>query len=373
MSIIVAYTCLEKCLPFDVYVFDAKTLCNENFIIEPKAAKFLIKHGFDFNQLFQIGLPYSLDERDELNVTKYVSQLKPENLSIRLVILQIIRHKLPIVFHNGFCDLVFMYHHFYQDLPEKADVFQQDVNDLFRGGVYDTKYISFDAEDLSCSYLSYIFKKIQRNDAINKANKLKNVVISFPKFDSIEPTINVPCKLGKKFHSLLNGVDISLQPGFAICEKFAQSGYCLIGSECSYSHNVDDILDAEYYYTHQRAQKRIKLDKNSSFGASVEKSSQDEKTQNDTNCSFGHRAGFDSFITGYCFAYFLLAREKPSSSHELCDTREDFLQANFNIEHMRNRLALVKKTHPFCLMKSNFVKKSTEHLKKSEILFGPIK
>ena len=350
-----------------MYVFDAKTLCRENFIIEPKAASFLIKHGFDFNHLFQTGLGYSLDDRDKIQFPKYPSQFKPADVQIRQVVLQIIRSQVPIVVHNGFCDLLFLYHHFYDNLPDRADVFQQNVNDLFRGGVYDTKYISFDSEDLSCSYLSYIFKKIHRNNVIKQASSAKHVEILFPKFNSLKPTINIPCKVGRKFNELLKGNNISLQPCLQICEKFAQSGFCLDETNCVLSHNVDDVLDAEYYFTHQRnSDKRRKLDHED-----PENLNPDSRTKNDMNSSFGHRAGFDSFITGFCFAYFLLTHEKPDDSNDLCmdGDASDFLESNFNIEHVKNRLALMKRSHPFCLMKSNFVKMSTEHMKKSSMLF----
>ncbi len=359
----------KRSLPFDVYVFDAKTLCKEDFVMEPKAAKFLIKHGFDFNKLFQSGLPYNLEERDWITAfsKKDASCItNKEGPSIRLVLLQIIRHKLPIVLHNGFCDLLFLYHHFYQNLPPRCDSFQQDITDLFRGGVFDTKFMSFNAEDLSCSYLNYVFKKCQRNNLINKRcqdERIKFVDISFPDFDAEESSISVGCPVGSKFSKLMKGFQVSLRPTVSICEKFALSGYCPIETECSSSHNVDDVLDAEYFFAHQRNPKRPKVD---------EVSGESLNSSNEVNSSFGHRAGFDSFITGFCFAYFLLSSEKPDpegGGRFVCD-KGNFVDVNFNVEHVKNRVALVKRTHPFCLMKSNFAKMTTEHMKKADLLFS---
>ncbi len=38
--------------------FNILTLCEEEFLVEPKSLKFLIGHGFDFNKQFKSGLDY---------------------------------------------------------------------------------------------------------------------------------------------------------------------------------------------------------------------------------------------------------------------------------------------------------------------------
>ena len=349
-------------MDFDVYVFDAKTLCCNEFVIDPKSANFLTKHGFNFNHLFQSGLPFDSEEREDVHLVRQ-SNLECSQVSIRLVLLQIIKHCVPLVVHNGFCDLAFLYHQFYNDLPSSVGTFQQDLNDLFRGGIFDTKNMSYSSEFLSCSYLNYIFKKIQRENITSQTLKQKYLKVKFPKFDKLAASINIPCLLGEKFKELMNGENVSLKPSDPICEKFAQSGYCNEQPYCEKSHNVDDVLDAEYYYTYQRTAKCPKL----------EPTKTQWKAPENISVSFGHRAGFDSFITGYCFAYFLLDLEKPGSENdpklELTGQSQEFLEANFNIKDVRNKIALVKRNSPFVLLNSNFTKMSTSHMKKAAILF----
>ncbi len=48
----------ENALQCHVEVFNIWLLCQRAYIINPKAAKFLIDHGFDFNKQFSKGLPY---------------------------------------------------------------------------------------------------------------------------------------------------------------------------------------------------------------------------------------------------------------------------------------------------------------------------
>ena len=346
-----------------MFVFDAKTLCCNEFVIDPKSANFLTKHGFNFNHLFQSGLPFDSEERENVQLARQ-SNLETNQISIRLVLLQIIKHGVPLVVHNGFCDLAFLYHQFYNDLPPNVGTFQQDLNDLFRRGIYDTKNMSYNSEYLSCSYLNYIFKKIQRENLTSKTLNQKFLKVNFPKFDCLDANVKIPCPLGEKFKQLMNGENVSLKPSDPICEKFAQSGYCNDQSHCEKSHNVDDVLDAEFYYTYQRTAKCAKLESAKTQG----------KVSENIAVSFGHRAGFDSFITGFCFAYFLLDLEKPEldSGSLLGDSSrgQDFLEANFNIKEVRNKIALVKRNAPFVLLSSNFTKMSSTHMKKAAILFN---
>lgn len=70
---------------------------------------------------------------------------------------EIIAFKIPIVFHNGFFDLAFLYHNFYSELPIKLDTFVSDLFEMFPLGIFDTKFIAY-----SCgcnSYLEYLFNR----------------------------------------------------------------------------------------------------------------------------------------------------------------------------------------------------------------------
>lgn len=50
--------------------------------------------------------------------------------------------EVPVVFHNGFLDLLHLFHKFVQPLPTTLEDFKAEVRRLFTGGVYDTKFIA---------------------------------------------------------------------------------------------------------------------------------------------------------------------------------------------------------------------------------------
>ena len=60
----------------------------------------------------------------------------------------------------------------------------------------------------------------------------------------------------------------------------------------------------------------------------------------------GHRAGFDAFMTGYCFAFY-------EQNHEaLCSE---------GVKEWRNKVYLTAKDVPLLIMKSHFAKTSAQH------------
>ena len=79
--------------------------------------------------------------------------------------------------------------------------------------------------------------------------------------------------------------------------------------------------------------------------------------------SFGHRAGFDAFMTGYSFASIAVSLFKASNSSGPGpggerDQREAIL---VELREMRNKLANRGKTFPLHIMKSHFTNTSQQH------------
>ncbi len=146
----------------DNRTFNVLTLCLDDFMIEPQSTKFLSSHGFDFNQIFKSGIGYHkgndkkcddfVDER-----TKKKAIARTSNNLLRNLIVKIAELKIPIVLHNGFIDLIFIYENFYAKCPESLMKFVADLSEIFSGGIYDTKYISDFHAHANASFLEYSF------------------------------------------------------------------------------------------------------------------------------------------------------------------------------------------------------------------------
>ena len=132
-------------------VFDIILFCSEPYLIEPQSVKFLVSHGFDFNTQYQYGLSYKPS-------SKMMAKDEEDSLISKLL-LHLIRSQKPIIFHNGFIDLVFLYSNFYGPLPKTLNSFVADLSEMFVGGIYDTKNMAESIMTESATYLEYIFHK----------------------------------------------------------------------------------------------------------------------------------------------------------------------------------------------------------------------
>lgn len=131
--------------------FNISTLCSSSFLTEPTAIKFLIEHGLDLNAHFLKAIPYHRGENRKTNDSdkEYLKEL----------LIEISRLLVPIVLHNGFIDLIFIYQNFYDNLPENVMDFAANLSELFPGGLYDTKYLADFHARPNASYLEYLYYK----------------------------------------------------------------------------------------------------------------------------------------------------------------------------------------------------------------------
>ena len=84
--------------------------------------------------------------------------------------------------------------------------------------------------------------------------------------------------------------------------------------------------------------------------------SDDSSTNSAQKPSFGHRAGFDAFMTGYIFAYF--AAVTTPNKHSISISNNTMIAG---LSSMRNRLSNRNKPVPLILAKSQFEKTSQTH------------
>ena len=167
---------------------------------------------------------------------------------------------------------------------------------------------------------------------------------------------------------------------------FQSYGWCPRGSACEQSHSVDNVLNVELDKRNRRKRKRNRQKNNNSEaddeqecdapapdavesavrnGDSVKIDSEcvsegdtvEQPTQTSAvRRSGSHRAGFDSFMTGYAFAVALAKHGAITRDASDC--------AHVSFEEMKNKVALSGKNIPLLIRKSNFEKASVLHSEK---------
>lgn len=133
-------------------VYDVLLLSQKPYLVNPTSLRFLINHGFDFNRQYSEGL--SFDPGQELGPSEAHSEP-----NARGIFLHVLSSHKPVVLHNGFLDLIFMYHSFYGPLPKNLWTFVADLSEMFQGGLYDTKNMAEFSIREQASYLEYLFHK----------------------------------------------------------------------------------------------------------------------------------------------------------------------------------------------------------------------
>ncbi|XP_077986355.1 target of EGR1 protein 1-like [Glandiceps talaboti] len=221
-------------LPFFVQTFNIIMLCQEDYMVEPGAVQFLVEHGFDFNKQYSKGVPFYRG-----------SDKKEEKQDIRDLFSAMIQYNKPLVLHNGLVDLVFLYQSFYTELPTTLSTFLADMSEMFTGGIYDTKYIAEFHARFSASYLEYVFRRSQRENAVSESKGERHISVEFPHYPSNMDCVEFRhCGLPSDLtNTMITGCQ--LQQKIDICEQYANYGYCKLSISCPKSHDPDIILDRE--------------------------------------------------------------------------------------------------------------------------------
>ncbi|ETN86024.1 CAF1 family ribonuclease [Necator americanus] len=217
----------KRRIKFQCQVFNILSLCAEPFIVEPDALEFLARHSFDFNKLIGTGVRY------------YPSTASKES-PLQSLVTELFSCCAPLILHNGFVDLAFLYHHFYSPLPDSFGEFCNALADLFPwdSPLCDTKYLAENHTRMTASFLEYVFRKwlFQRNSLFfSQGDNVREAIASrwyltvlFDDSTSMIKTLRqacekVDCRLPENFPDHVIPCDLREQ----VCEQFSVGERCL--------------------------------------------------------------------------------------------------------------------------------------------------
>ncbi|KAF9905661.1 Target of EGR1, member 1 (Nuclear) [Linnemannia zychae] len=217
---------------YKVHNFNFSMLVERDYMVSPSSMLFLAENGLDLNQWIMEGIPYSGGDR----LTNDGGRGNPNGI-MRSIFKRIMTRQVPVVVHNGFLDLIFLYYSFYADLPPKLSTFLADLSDMFPGGLFDTKYISDYMTRERSSFLAYLFRKYEREDT--RMRDAETPTKTFSTFD-IQPRLPLP-----SLPDTSAPEPVKSGPQVPYCEDYAFHGVCKKKMRCGKSHDLDLILDAE--------------------------------------------------------------------------------------------------------------------------------
>lgn len=363
---------------YEVATYDFLMCCQDDFQTDANAGAFLVAHNFDFNRMFQKGIPYhraSTERPPEgaggKEVTKEAVPWRWGKMP-RGLLWRIGRQGVPIVVHNGLFDLAFLFAAFQGPLPPTLNGFVGALLDCVPAGYWDSKILAGLAEERA-SFLGYMFA-----NAVLKALVSVRNASGLPRDEVADPPEEVPLKFAN-----------------TLCALYSFRGFCPRGVVCPFLHDPFLVVEAEKkdelpkdskeaFKRHKTQSKELKRRKGilkaetSSFSKKQKRKLQEERIARRQSASSDsvpgdamvleepsapttpasglkneskvHTAGWDAFCTGYVFAVY----------------REDIPAARLNKE--RNKVALQKKSAGLLLCKSKYADLdngcATRHIKK---------
>eukprot|EP01147_Barroeca_monosierra_P001605 gene1605-4742_t len=229
---------------FQVQVFDVLLFSTKEYVVEPGAITFLDRHGFDFNKHARMGLRFTPGSQilskanakqdphyGTLSTTTSKTGANAVQPSVRTLFELLLLDNRPIIVHNGFLDLVFMYEALYTALPEQVETFLADISDMLPR-IYDTKVMAEYHLHEEASYLEYIFHQCL-------VRKCKEIPLS------PAPYVFAMRRQGQWLRELpvrVTPVDDQQSKGKEVCLQFAAHGHCHLGRKCERAHDVVRVV-----------------------------------------------------------------------------------------------------------------------------------
>ena len=191
--------------------------------------------GMDFKK-YMIIKKLSPEEKQLKIVEKNneMSALIKKEKGVKNIIEKIIETKKPIIGHNCFIDFLFIMSHFIEEIPKNYIEFKKRLKNLFRGGIYDTKYL----------YNSSNYNFNENKEEINLKNNihLESLYTNLTKEnDKLDEDKKIKIKIPQNFINYLNNSDSS---------KFHQADYDSFTTGCSYLF-MQNILGEKFIKDHE--------------------------------------------------------------------------------------------------------------------------
>lgn len=358
------------CTTYHVATYDFLTCCQDDFTTNANAGAFLAAHSFDFNRMFEKGIPYTRASTEAQEKPAEQPQNSSQNTGTttnnhkalpfqygkmpRGLLWRLGRQNVPLILHNGLFDLAFLFAAFQAPLAQTLDGFIAQLLQLMPAGYWDSKMLASVAGERA-SFLGYLFAKAVLKGVVQIHN-----MSGLP----AESVTNPP------EDDLLDGSDREV-----LCALYAFRGFCPRGISCPFLHDPFMVVaeedrgslpkdSREAYKRHKAQSKALKRQRNSvrdDFSklskrqrkkAMITSSNQVDHTDIATNDSTSqtitteeqhadnerkvHTAGWDAFCTGYVFAAYraLMPLEK--------------------LNREKNKIALSQKLSGLLLCKSDF-------------------